>query len=138
LPLAGVALLAINDAWLKPAFHSELTGKLSDIAVCFFFPLFISELLGLIAGWPPRRRLLTGAGLATLLYVGLEVVPPFTRLALALLHAVGPYLGLHRRFDMTLDYSDLWCVLLVPMAVWYGRHRLGKLADAIRRPDREP
>ena len=39
--------LVVNDVWLKPAFHSALTGKLSDVAVCFFMPLLLSELLGI-------------------------------------------------------------------------------------------
>ena len=40
LPLAAVALLVVNDTWLKPAFHNALTGKLSDVAVCFMMPAF--------------------------------------------------------------------------------------------------
>ncbi len=42
LPLAALALTVANDIWLKPAFHSELTGKLSDVGICFFMPLFLS------------------------------------------------------------------------------------------------
>jgi hypothetical protein len=130
LPLAALALCFVNDLWLKPAFHSELTGKLSDVAVCFFMPLFLSELLGIFCGWPPRRRLLAGAIVTASLFAALEVVAPFTRLALDVLDRVGPYLGIQRRFRMTSDWTDLACLLLVPLSFAYGRVRL-------RRPRRK-
>jgi hypothetical protein len=47
--LAGLALLLANDFLFKPLFHNALTGKLSDFAGLFVFPLFWSALL-------PRRR----------------------------------------------------------------------------------
>jgi hypothetical protein len=124
LPLAALALMVVNDVWLKPAFHSALTGKLSDVALCFFMPLLLSELLGIVCGWPPRRRLLAGAGVTAALFVALEIVPPFTRLVVSGLDGVGPYLGIHRRFRMTADWTDLACVPLVAAAVAYGQRRL--------------
>jgi hypothetical protein len=129
LPLAALALLVVNDVWLKPAWHSELTGKLSDVAVCFFMPLLISELLGILCGWPPRRRLLAGAIVTASLFAALEVFPPFTRLALECLNFAGPHLGIHRRFRMTSDWTDLACLLLVPAAVAYGRARAQRSSD---------
>lgn len=125
LPLAAVALLVVNDYWLKPALHDELTGKLSDVAVCFFMPLFLSELLGLAFGVRPRIRLWLGAGVTAALFATLEVVPPFTRVTIALLDRIGPYLGIHRPFRMTADLTDLLCLVFVPLAVWYGARRLG-------------
>ena len=130
LPLAALALCIVNDVWLKPAFHSELTGKLSDVAVCFFMPLLLSELLGIFGGWPPRRRLLAGAIVTASLFAALEVVPPFTRLALDALDRVGPTLGIHRRFRMTSDWTDLACLLLVPISFTYGYLRLRRAAAA--------
>jgi hypothetical protein len=124
LPLAAVALLLVNDHWLKPALHSELTGKLSDVAVCFFMPLFVSECLGILLGMTPRTRLALGAATTAALYGALEVVPPFTAWTLRLLAAVGPSLGIVRPFRMTSDVSDLYCLGLVPLAVWYGHRRL--------------
>lgn len=47
--LAGLSLLLANDFLLKPLFRNALTGKLSDFAGLFVFPLFWSALL-------PRRR----------------------------------------------------------------------------------
>lgn len=124
LPLAAVGLMVVNDRWLKTAFHNGLTGKLSDVAVCFFMPLFVSEVVGIVFGAAPRTRLRAGAVLVSVLYASLEVVPPVTKYALRVLALVGPALGIHRPFGMTSDWSDLACLVLVPMAMPYGQRRL--------------
>jgi hypothetical protein len=137
LPLGALALLVVNDVWLKPAFHSAVTGKLSDIAICFFMPLLLSELLGILCGWPPRRRLIAGAIVTAALFTALEIVPPFTRLALDWLEHVGPHLGIHGRFRMTSDWTDLACVPVAAVAVAYGRARLATIvSDAALGPGR--
>jgi hypothetical protein len=124
LPLAALALAVVNDVWLKPSFHDAVTGKLSDIAVCFFMPLFISELVGIVLAVQPRRRLWIGAFITGALYTAQEVVPPFTRLALTVLRAIGPILGIRGRFQLTSDWTDLFCLALIPFAVAYGSRRL--------------
>ena len=127
LPLAAVGLMLINDRCLKSAFHNDVTGKLSDVAVCFFMPLFVSEVVGIVFGVAPRTRLLASAVFVSLLYAGLEVVPPVTKCALRVLALVGPALGIDRPFKMTSDWSDLACLVFVPMAVLYGRRRLATI-----------
>lgn len=124
LTLAALALLVVNDVWLKPAFHSAVTGKLSDIAICFLLPLFFSELLGLVFGLGPNVRLWIGALTAGGLFAGLEVVPACTAFALRLLAVVGPHVGIHRPFRMTSDWTDLFCLVMIVPAVIYGRQRL--------------
>lgn len=42
--LTGLFLLLLNDFFLKEAFHNWFTGKLSDFAGLFIFPLFCSVL----------------------------------------------------------------------------------------------
>ncbi|HEV2859493.1 MAG TPA: hypothetical protein VGX48_00645 [Pyrinomonadaceae bacterium] len=42
--VASLALLLVNDFLLKPLLHNALTGKLSDFAGLFVFPLFWSAL----------------------------------------------------------------------------------------------
>ena len=88
-------------------------------------PLFLSELLGIVFRWPATRRLWAGAIATASIYTALEVVPPITRLALDWLSVVGPYLGISGRFQMTRDWTDLFCLLLIPVAVAYGKLRLG-------------
>jgi hypothetical protein len=48
IPLLAVALLVVNDHYLKRAGIAPgwLTGKLSDVAGLFFFPLLLTALLG--------------------------------------------------------------------------------------------
>lgn len=124
LPLLALVLLVVNDTVLKPKLHSELTGKLSDIAVCFLMPLFVSELLGLALAMRPSLRLGLGATITATLYTLLEVWPPFTRFVLELLSGIGPWLGIERPFRMTSDVTDLYCLALIPLAVLYGNRRL--------------
>jgi hypothetical protein len=133
LPLAALALTVVNDVWLKPAFHSALTGKLSDVGICFFMPLFLSDLLGILLGLPGRFRLWAGALLTTAIYTAQELIPPSTRFALSILRAVGPRIGIHGVFELTSDWTDLLCLLLVPLAVIYGKRRV---ADGVRFVDR--
>lgn len=42
--LLCLCLLLLNDFILKSEFHNALTGKLSDFAGLFIFPLFFSAL----------------------------------------------------------------------------------------------
>lgn len=49
LPLAAVVLTALNDHVLKTRWPSFVTGKLSDFAGLFFFPLFTLALVRLLA-----------------------------------------------------------------------------------------
>ena len=124
LPLAALALLVANDVWWKAAFHNELTGKLSDVAVCFLMPLFVSELLGIALAVAPKVRLAVGAVVTAVLFTLLEVAPPIAARTVSFLAWVGPILGLHGRFAMTPDATDLVCVPLVLVAYRYGDRRL--------------
>ncbi|MGE0631871.1 MAG: hypothetical protein AB7O96_05660 [Pseudobdellovibrionaceae bacterium] len=45
LPLGAVILTAVNDHYLKYQFPGLISGKLSDFAGLFFFPLFLSALI---------------------------------------------------------------------------------------------
>lgn len=123
LPVAGVALMVLNDRLLKPAFHNAVTGKLSDIAVCFFLPLFTSALLGMVWRRQPRVRVLLGAGITAFVYTAQEIWPAFEKIFLAGLRVVGAPLGLHH-FVLTSDGSDLFALFMVPLAVVYGWKRL--------------
>jgi hypothetical protein len=122
-PLLAVALLVANDRVFKPRFHNWVTGKLSDVAICFFLPLFTSALLGIF--WPKRARarVLIGAGVAGLVFAAQETWPAFERVLLSALRVVGAPLGL-RGFVLTSDITDLWALLMVPVAVAYGWHRV--------------
>jgi hypothetical protein len=131
LPLAAVALMAVNDRFLKGWFGNAVTGKLSDIAICFFLPLFTSALLGLVWRKHPRVRVLVGAGIASFVYIAQEIWPGFRDAFLAALHVVGAPLGMDR-FQLTEDLTDLLTLLMVPLAVAYGWKRLRQQRPADR------
>ncbi|ROO91035.1 hypothetical protein EDD29_8778 [Actinocorallia herbida] len=64
----AVAVLALNDHLLKPAFPGVLTGKLSDVAGLVFAPALLA-LAFAVSGWAGRRTaawsvVLTGIGFA--------------------------------------------------------------------------
>ena len=105
LPLLAVGLMVLNDWVLKPRLHNALTGKLSDVAVCFFLPLFISALLGFLWRRQPRARILVGAAVAGLFYVAQETWKGFEEAFLAALRVVGAPLGLEH-FALWSDASD--------------------------------
>ncbi len=126
LPLLALALLVVNDTWLKPRFHDFWTGKLSDVALCFLMPLFISELLGLVLALAPRVRLACGAVLTAASFSALELSAWLSQHTVALLDRAGPYLGLGSGFAMTNDRTDLLCVPLVAAAYVYGARRLNR------------
>jgi hypothetical protein len=123
LPLAAVAAMVVNDRFLKPWLHNAVTGKLSDLAICFFLPLFTSAALGILWRAHPRARLIVGAGLAAFVFAAQEIWTDFQRAFLAVLGTVGAPLGF-RHFVLTSDTSDLWALLMVPIAVAYGWRRL--------------
>ena len=125
LPLLAVGLMVLNDRVLKPRLHNALSGKLSDVAVCFFLPLFVSALLGFVWKRHPRARIVVGAAIAGLFYVAQETWKGFEQAFLAVLRVVGAPLGLEH-FALWSDASDLWALLMVPLAVAYGFHRVAR------------
>jgi hypothetical protein len=123
-PLAALALLALNDHVLKARLHNALTGKLSDLALCFVLPLLIAALLRPL--WPDHRaRLAFGAVTAALVFTGLELSSTADAWLAA---ALAPF-GVHATF--TRDPSDLLALALVPLAWLYGRHRVDKAARPV-------
>jgi hypothetical protein len=117
LPLGAVALLAINDAWLKPAFHNALTGKLSDLAGCFVFPLYLAAVLGLLAPClSPRVRLLVGSAVTVGLFSALELSPTAISAFCGASQHAAAVLGIHRPCRLTADPTDLLALIMVPLA----------------------
>jgi hypothetical protein len=121
LPLAAVALMAVNDRWLKPTFHNALTGKLSDVALCFFLPLYLSALLALVTPWPRSTRTAVGAALTTLLFTAINLSQPLADLFCQALRPLGAPLGL-RHFHAVADPSDLLTLPCVGAALLYSRY----------------
>ncbi len=119
LPLAMVGLLLANDRLLKLAFHNALTGKLSDVAICFLMPLLVSAALGLIFEWSARRRLWAGGVVTVIVFSALEM----SDLAGAWFsHALAILLP-GKRIVLTRDPTDLLALACAPLAMIYGLRR---------------
>jgi len=121
LPLAAVVLMAVNDHWLKPAFHNIWTGKLSDLAICFFLPLLISAGLEACTRWTLPRRLLVGVAMTALLFVPLKLSQPAADLFCAVLGSIGRPLGFHQ-FRAVADPTDLIALPFLALAVASALH----------------
>jgi len=117
LPPAMIALLVANDHVLKFAFHNAVTGKLSDVAICFLMPLLVSAALGSLCAIGRRWRLGIGAAVTVVVFSALEM----SDLAGAwFARAVAIVFGA-RHTVLTRDPTDLLALLMVPIAVAYGR-----------------
>lgn len=116
--LASIALLLVNDHWLKAAFPSWWTGKLSDFAGLFFFPFLLAALLGLFldrTNIPPRSIGRLAFGFTALWFASFKVLPPVNAATCALL---GILLG--HPVQLVLDPTDLIAlpVLLPAWSLW--------------------
>ncbi|QQS33276.1 MAG: hypothetical protein IPM50_01460 [Acidobacteriota bacterium] len=104
--LFGLFVLFLNDFFLKSAFGTSLTGKLSDFAGMFVFPLFLAALV-------PRRApsMCFAAALAFVFWKS-----PFSNFAVDVLNSVSP-LAIGR----IIDYSDWMAVTILPVSYCYFR-----------------
>ena len=143
LPLCAVLALAVNDWILKPSSAPPwLTGKLSDFAGLFVFPLVATAAfdllllgvasLGASVDFTLRRWKLAVAVVLEL--AGFAVLKLWPAGSAALVHAMR--LGAPRT-SVYLDPTDLVALAVLPLTWWYGRRVLargayGRLAWAAR------
>ncbi len=108
--LLGLLVLLANDFIFKSQFHNAFTGKLSDIAGLFIFPLFIVVLLRSPSKW---------------IFFGVAVFFIYWKSPLSenLLNGLSFISGL--QFERVVDYSDLLClpVLFLSYAYLKSDHR---------------
>lgn len=125
LAISALVLLVTNDNWLKPAWHNEVSGKLSDVAVCLLLPLFLTELLTPCTRWTTQLRILDIAAIATaVVYTTLELSGTAALWTCDVLGRIGPWLAIDRPFVMTRDLTDLWALLAIIPAWIHGRRRI--------------
>ena len=123
LPLAGLALMALNDHWLRPTWPNALTFKLSDVGVLLYFPALLCALWGLLPRpWEPRplsrAAVLLSSGLSGAALAILNLSPQAARLYAATLEAAFP-----GRYLYTPDPSDCLALLIVPIVALNGLKR---------------
>lgn len=134
--LVALAVLIVNDGWLRGAHPCWLTGKLSDAAAVVFFPATLATLYLLVTSGLDRVARLLGSdrgvphGLslpvilgATLvtggILVGINVQVAFRDCYLRALEALDPF-GLFGPFHYTMDPGDLLALVFLPVPVWVG------------------
>ena len=118
-PLAAVALMALNDHVLKAYFHNALTGKLSDLAACFFLPALVSGVLGLMMPTRPTWRLTFGALITAATFVLIELSDTGGGVFALVTTTLGAPLGIHR-VVLTRDLTDLFALAMIPLGVLHA------------------
>ncbi len=132
LPLAAVALLGVNDHVLKATWPGCVTGKLSDVAGCFFLPLFLSALLALATRWRLGLRLALGASVTVVLFCAIKLSPAAAAGVADVLTALGRQVGLPPS-RIVADATDLAALPFAGLAIWHGSSS-GKGGGPRRRP----
>ena len=133
IPLAAVALLAVNDWVLKPRLGpGAVTGKLSDLAGLVFAPVVLSAAIGLVlhvaarlgARVDPslsRRRLIACIAATGAVFTAVKLDPAAARMLAAVISHLG------RPAAITLDRTDLACLPALAVAWWIGRDELRRV-----------
>jgi len=160
--VTALAIMIVNDGWLRGAYPGWLPGKISDFAAVLAYPGLISALWGLGAmaldglvagstrrsasGQPALRgvdyslgptvilgsAILTGAILA-----GINLWTPFRDGYLSLLRHLDVF-GWFGPFHYTMDPSDLLGLVLLPVVWLVGRRLLARIpAGRLRAVHRE-
>ena len=103
--LVGLGLLLLNDFFLKAAFHNWFTGKLSDFAGLFIFPLFFTAFV------PKRKRWIYAVTAIGFVFWKSGFSQPLIDLWNA-----QPYFNIGR----VIDYTDLIALMVLPVSFLYG------------------
>lgn len=123
--IAAIALLLVNDHVLKAAFPSWLTGKLSDFAGLFFFPLLLGALIELVAARFKRKApyaLPLALAFTGLLFAAIKTLP-----------AANAWYTYMLGVQVVRDPSDLMALVMLIPAWWVGRQSSGSTQRAPER-----
>jgi hypothetical protein len=122
IPLAAIAVLIVNDHFLKTAYPGLITGKLSDFAGMIFFPLFLQgvwEVVRAASGKTAvadRRVLLGSVAVTALMFGSMKLVPAANDFWVALLSTFGHSV-------IALDPTDLIALPALAIAYLVGSAR---------------
>lgn len=127
-PLLAVVVLALNDHWLKGAglLPGWVTGKLSDVAGLFFFPLLltaVSRVASRLLRRPDaltRRRLGVAIALTAAAFTAIQLWPAAAGAYEWLMPRLDPT-GLVRQVRVTMDPADLLALPALLLTWLHGR-----------------
>jgi hypothetical protein len=117
--LIALGVLLSNDLWWKAAYHSWLTGKLSDVA-----GLFVVVVLA--AAFRPASGRLIAAGAAITFTLWKS---PLSQPLIDAWNASAPY-----RIARVVDYSDLLALAVIPVGLRYAGGACSPAPAALRYP----
>ncbi len=115
--IAAIAVLLVNDHVLKAAAPSWLTGKLSDFAGLFFFPLLLGALIELAAARFKQKTpyaLPLALAFTALLFATIKTLPAANALYTSALGV-----------QVVRDPSDLMALVMLIPAWWVGKQGVG-------------
>ena len=152
LPLLAMALLAVNDHWLKGSgvLPGWLTGKLSDFAGLIFFPLFVTAFVNSVMFIVfrlvksatinysfSRAKLVAAIAFTAAIFVPLQLSTWWASMWEVVLERLDVF-NLFPGFSVTADPTDLAALAVFPLVYWHGLRTLrrvpvGRLAVLRRR-----
>ncbi len=134
MPVLAAVVLAINDHLLKGSglLPGWLTGKLSDFAGLFFFPLFVAELWLILfpaaSAGQVQVRVRVAAALTGLGFCAIKLSPAMSGLYERGLAALMGPVGM--RVANTPDPTDLVALPMLALAVWSAHRTRGPFTPA--------
>lgn len=124
VPLSAVALLILNDHFLKTHYPSWFTGKLSDFAGLFFTPLFICAVVNLFRNIVRKAKPLAWLSSLQLISAIILIDGIFVAIKLSVSAAVvySSWLGaLGFPSHVTHDSTDLIALTVSALTYLFGR-----------------
>ncbi len=110
--LLSLIILLVNDFYLKAQFHNFFTGKLSDIAGLFIFPLFLTAFFS-------KRKLLV-YGLTAFLFIFWK--SPFSEILIDFWNSLTSL-----NIGRIIDYTDFFALLILPVSYFYSEREMREL-----------
>jgi hypothetical protein len=100
----SLILLLLNDFFFKGLFHNAITGKLSDVAGLFIFPIVCSYLMG----WKKSMYVFT-----LIFFVFWKT--PYSEPLISFWNSFGIF-----QINRVVDYSDLIALFILPVSYYYN------------------
>jgi hypothetical protein len=121
-PLVAVSLFALNNLWLKSAFPGVVSGKLSDVTACFFLPLYIAALLAFAPSLRLGVRVWCGMAITGLVFTAVKTNPGASAVLDHAIELLTSWASLRLEANR-VDPTDLWALIMIPLAWLYATGR---------------
>ncbi|MGD8926049.1 MAG: hypothetical protein PVG20_04330 [Thioalkalispiraceae bacterium] len=123
--LSAVVVFGLNNYIWKYQYHNWLTGKLSDLTLCFFLPLFLSAILSLVTAWSLKLRLALGSSLTALVFTLVKTSTPISEYMNIALSSITNATGFGASYNIA-DSTDLVALPMIAVAWLYASNFMRK------------